>query len=127
MSETIEKTFTVTAPARLNLGNILGSVVIRPGNDGVIHVIAIKQTGSGDPKATEIEMTQEGDGTVKVTTRYPEAWWGWIIGSFPCPVDYTVEAPRGCSLKINGVSNDASAEGFEGQFDFHSVSGEIIL
>ncbi len=127
MSETIEKTFTVSSPARLNLSNIRGSVDIRPGEEGVIRVTAVKQGSSGDVKGTEIELTQEADGTVKVATHYPEAWWGWIIGSFPCPVDYTVVAPRSCSLKVNGVSNDASASGFEGEFDFHSVSGEISL
>ncbi len=127
MSETFEKTFTVTSPARLNLSNIRGSVEIRPGAEGVIHVTAVKQTGWGDPKSTEIEMTQEADGTVKVATHYPEAWWGWIIGSFPCAVEYTVEAPRSCSLKVHGVSNTATAGGFEGEFDFHSVSGEMTL
>ncbi len=127
MSESFEKTFTVSSPARLNLSNIRGSVEIRPGPEGVIHVIAAKQTGWGDPKSTEIEMTQEADGSGKVATHYPEAWWGWIIGSFPCSVDYTVEAPRNCSLKVNGVSNSAKAAGFEGEFDFHSVSGEMTL
>jgi len=127
MSETIEKTFTVSSPARLNLSNIRGSVDIRPGEDEVIRVTAVKGNGSGDPRSTEIEMTQESDGTVKVATHYPEAWWGWIIGSFPCPVEYTVQAPRNCSLKISGVSNETSAGGFEGEFDFHSVSGEMTL
>ena len=127
MSETIEKTFTVSSPARLNLSNIRGSVEIRPGEDGVIRITAVKRDGTGDPKSTEIEMVQESDGTVKVATHYPEAWWGWIIGSFPCAVDYTIQAPRACSLKVNGVSNEASAGGFEGEFDFHSVSGEMSL
>jgi len=127
MSDTIEKTFTVSSPARLNLNNIRGSVEIRPGEDGVIRVTAVKQSGSGDAKSTEVEMTQEADGSVKVTTHYPEAWWGWIIGSFPCPVEYTVQAPRNSFLKVNGVSNETSVEGFEGEFTFHSVSGEISL
>src|SRR5512140_3070789 len=127
MSETIEKTFTVSSPARLNLSNIRGSIDIRTGEDGIIKVTAIKQTGSGDPKSTEIEMVQEADGTVKVATHYPEAWWGWIIGSFPCAVEYTVQAPRNCSLKVNGVSNEPSAAGFEGEFNFHSVSGEMSV
>ncbi len=127
MSETIEKTFTVSSPARLNLSNIRGSVEIRTGEEGVIKVTAVKQTGSGDPKSTEIEMVQEADGTVKVATHYPEAWWGWLIGSFPCAVEYTVQAPRNCSLKVNGVSNETSAAGFEGEFNFHSVSGEMSV
>ncbi len=127
MSDTIEKTFNVPSPARLDLSNIRGSVEIRPGDDGVIHVTAVKRTGSGDVERTEIEFSQETEGTVKVATRFPDGGWSWMIGSFPCRVDYVVRAPRRCSLRINGVSNETSAEGFDGEFSFHSVSGEIKL
>jgi hypothetical protein len=127
MSETIEKTFTVTSPAHLKLNNIRGSVVIHPGEDGAIHVSAVKHSGSGDANNTEIEMIQDASGEVSVSTRFPEGGWRWMIGSFPCPVDYVVTAPRQCSLKINGVSNTVEAGGFEGEFSFNSVSGEIEL
>jgi DUF4097 and DUF4098 domain-containing protein YvlB len=127
MSEIIEKTFTVASPARLDLSNIRGSVEIRPGKDGIIHVSASKDTHSGDAGHTEIELFQETDGTVRVATRFPEGAWSWLFGSFPCRVDYVIQAPRKCSLKINGVSSETFAEGFEGEFAFHSVSGEISL
>ena len=127
MSDTIEKMFTVSSPARLDLSNIRGSVEIRPGEDGIIRVTATKQTGRGDAERTEIEFSQEADGTVKVATRFPEGGWGWLIGSFPCPVDYVVRAPRKCSLRLNGVSSETFAEGFEGEFSFNSVSGEMTL
>ena len=127
MSEIIEKTFTVASPARLNLSNIRGSVEIHPGEDGMIHVTATKDANTGDAKRTEIQLSQEADGTVKVATRFPEGAWSWLFGSFPCRVDYVVQAPRKCSLKINGVSSEALAEGFEGEFSFHTVSGEMTL
>jgi hypothetical protein len=127
MSEIMEKNFTVAAPARLELSNIRGSVEIQPGEEGVIRIQVTKDGNSGDAKRTEIELSQAADGTVKVATRFPEAAWSWLFGSFPCRVDYVVQAPRKCSLKINGVSNQALAEGFEGEFSFHSVSGEISL
>jgi DUF4097 and DUF4098 domain-containing protein YvlB len=127
MSEIIEKVFTVTSPARLNLTNIRGSVEVRPGEDDTIHVIATKDTNSGDAKGTRIELSQESDGTVNATTRFPEGAWSWLFGSFPCRVDYVVKAPRKCSLKINGISCEALAEGFEGEFSFQSVSGGMTL
>ncbi len=127
MSDTIEKTFIVPSSARLELSNIRGSIEIRPGDDGVIHVTATKRSSHGDAERTEIEMTQYSDGTVKVATRFPEAGWGWLIGSFPCPVDYVVQAPRLCSLKVRGVSSEAYAEGFEGELSFETVSGEVTL
>ena len=127
MSETIEKTFVASSPARLNVSNIRGSVEIHPGEESSIRVTAVKQTGFGDVKRTEVELSQEADGTVKAVTRFPDSGWGWIIGSFPCEVDYIIQAPRRCSLKINGVSSQALADGFEGEFSFNSVSGEMTL
>ena len=127
MSSTIEKTFDVSSPARLDLSNIRGSVRILAGEDGSIRVSAVKDTTRGDPQRTEIELVQQADGTVKAATRFPDAPFGWLIGSFPCPVDYEVTAPRQCSLKVRGVSNSALAEGFEGEFAFQSVSGDVNL
>ena len=127
MSEIIEKTFKVASPAHLNLANIRGSVEIRPGEDDIIHVTATKDDGSGDEKRTEIELSQDMDGTVKVATHFPDGAWSWLVGSFPCKVNYVVQTPRKSFLKINGVSSGTRAEGFEGEFSFQSISGELNL
>ncbi len=125
--DTLEKTFTVSLPARLKLSNICGSVEIRPGEDGEIHVTAVKRPHSGDAERTEIEMPQEADGRVTVVTRFPEGAWGWLFGSHPCCVDYTIRAPRQCSLTMDGVSSTLEAEGFAGEFSVNSVSGDMVL
>ena len=127
MSVSIEKTFSVSSPARLSVNNMRGSVEIHPGEEGVLLVTAVKKEHSGDEKRTEIEILQEADGTVKVATRFPDGGWNWMFGSQPCEVDYIVQAPRQCSLKLNGVSNTVLAEGFEGAVSVNSVSGEITL
>jgi DUF4097 and DUF4098 domain-containing protein YvlB len=127
MSEMVEKTFTVGTQTHLDLSNIRGSVEVLPGEDGLIRITATKDSGSGDASRTEIVLTQEVDGTVKAATRFPDGAWSWLIGSFPCKVDYVVRAPRKCSLKVNGVSSEIHAEGFVGEFSFQSVSGEMTL
>ena len=127
MSEIIEKTFMVSSPAHLNLSNIRGSVEIRPGEDGIVHVMATKDGNSGDASHTVVELRQDPDGTVRVATRFPEGAWSWLFGSFPSQVNYVVQAPRKCSLRINTVSSEIQAGGFEGEFSFHSVSGEMAL
>jgi DUF4097 and DUF4098 domain-containing protein YvlB len=109
------------------VSNMRGSVEIRPGEDGSIHVTASKDTSSGDPKGTEIELMQETDGTVRAATHFPEGAWSWVFGSFPCRVNYVVHAPRKCTLTIKGVSSTLLAEGFEGEFSFQSVSGGVTL
>jgi DUF4097 and DUF4098 domain-containing protein YvlB len=127
MSETIEKTFNVVSPASLHLSNIRGCIEIRPGQDGIIHITAAKEASTGDSQRTLIEMIQDSDGTVRAATRFPEGAWSWLFGSFPCRVDYVVQVPRKCILKINAVSSAILAGGFEGEFTFRSVSGEMDL
>jgi hypothetical protein len=127
MSEIIEKTFDVSAPAHLIVKNIRGSVEIRPGEEGVILVTAVKKAHTGDEKRTEIEITQEADGSVSAATRFPDGGWNWMFGSQPCEVDYVVKTPTKCSLKVNGVSNSVLVEGIEGETSLNSVSGEIRL
>ena len=124
-NEILEKTFSVSNSPRLVLGNIRGSVDIRPGADGAITVKAEKLVKSGDANATTIEMAQEADGTVRVKTQFWEFWLGWLFGSRPCKVNYTVTAPRNCALEVNGVSNELFVEGFEADASFKTVSGEV--
>ena len=125
--EIFEQVFQVTGPARLEVNNIRGSVDIRPGVNGVVTVKAVKQVHTGDAARTEIEMKQESDGCVKVKTRFPDFWLGWIFGSKPCEVNYIISAPRACALQVNGVSNDLFAEGFEGDATFKTVSGDMTV
>jgi hypothetical protein len=126
-AETLEKNFHVASPARLELGNIRGSVELRTGEDGVIAVTAVKQAGTGDAERTEIEMTQSSDGTVSVRTRFPEEGWTWLFGSHPCKVDYVVRAPRACALRLRGVSSSLDVRGFDGECSVETVSGAVEL
>jgi hypothetical protein len=125
--ETIEHVFKVSSPAYLKLSNISGSVDIQAGEDGVIHIQATKEARSGDQNTTSIEVSQAEDGSVSVATRTKDNDWGWIFGSHVCDVDYTVKAPRQCSLTVNGVSDTVHISGFEGSFNFKNVSGDITL
>lgn len=125
--ERLDQTFQVSQPARLEVKNICGSIEIRPGVDGQIHVSAVKQPDSGDLQRTHVEMTQEADGGLRVATHFPDGAWSWMFGSHPCCVDYGIQAPRQCSIRVNGVSNTTWIEGFEGQVEVTSVSGEITL
>lgn len=125
--ETLEKTFTVTAPTRLNLSNVRGSVEIRPGAEGVIQLTAIKRADTGDARNTEIEMEQRGDGTVVAAARFPDGWWSWLLFSKPCKVDFVVTLPREAEVKLNGVSNRVLVEGLTGKVDINTVSGDVSL
>jgi hypothetical protein len=127
-TETTEQLYSVSAPARLEIKNIRGSITVR-GVEGAnsIHITAIKHLDSGDAQRTEILMSQLPDGSVSVQTRYQEG--GWLLSllgaHWPCKVDYTVEAPADCALRVEGVSNTTLIEGLKGSLNLKSVSGEI--
>jgi hypothetical protein len=127
-TEMVEQTFAITGPARLQVGNISGSVMIQPGETGVIRVTAAKHTHTGDADRTLVEISQAADGSITANTRYSgEGALGWLFGSHPCEVDYVVKVPVECAVKVNGVSSGTSISDVRGECDVRSVSGEVTL
>jgi hypothetical protein len=122
-----EQSFEVKTPARLQVSNIRGLTEIRAGAAGVITIQARKIDGSGDLERTEIQISQESDGTVRVKTHFPETAMGWMSGNRPCKVEYRISAPADCILKVNGVLNDTRLEGFDHQCSVNAVSGDLDL
>jgi DUF4097 and DUF4098 domain-containing protein YvlB len=125
--ENIEQTFNVTSPAQLKLGNISGSVDIQTGEDGIIHVLAVRCPGNCDAEHTTIELLQAEDGSVSINTRFDEGSLNCLWGSQVCEVEYMIKAPRLCSINVNVVSSSINVKGFEGTFSFKSVSGDMSL
>ncbi len=122
--ETIEKTFQVTAPARLIISNIRGSVTIQPGEPNAIEVKAVKH-GSFDNERNKVEMTQDADGSVRVETRSNEALFGFL--SYPPKVDYTVRVPQGIHLEASCISSSLTVGDLEGVFKLKTISGDVVI
>ena len=120
--ETIEKTFQVSAPARLVISNVRGSITIQPGVEGVIAVEAVKH-GNSVSASDLINMTQDQDGTVRVETRTNEILFGLL--HFPPKVDYSVRVPQGIHLNASGISSSLNVTGLAGSFKLKTVSGDM--
>jgi len=143
MSQEIsESEFRVGVPARLLISNIRGSVVVhstsilRDGadedlaiEDGIIKVRAVKHLESGSAGHTNIEMYQEENGRVVVKTRFQEGdWLSWFFsGRKPCKVDYVIQVPETCNLKVKCVSSSVQVEGLKGDVSIKTVSGKLTL
>ena len=143
MSQEIsEREFRVGLPARLLISNIRGSVVVnstsilRDGTgqntdveEGLIKVRAVKHLESGSAEHTNIEMYQEEDGQVVVKTRFQEGdWLSWFFsGRKPCKIDYVIQVPATCDLKVKGVSSSVKVEGLAGDVSIKTVSGQLTL
>src|SRR4030042_16979 len=122
--ETIEKTFQVTAPARLIISNIRGSVTIQPGEANVIEVKAVKH-GSFDNERNKVEMTQDADGSVRIETRSNDALFGFL--SYPPKVDYAVRVPQGIHLEASCISSSLTVGDLEGVFKLKTISGDVVI
>jgi hypothetical protein len=125
--ETLEQTFHVTSPARLQVSNIRGSVDVQAAEDGIISILAVKNLDSGNADRTKIVIDQDKDGGIQVHTKYPENGAWLFKNSKPCKVDYTIRVPTTCSLSITGVSSTTAAHGVNGAVSVNSVSGSVRL
>ena len=126
-TETIERIFEVQAPAQLKVSNARGSVDIRPGDDGVISVTAVKHKSTSSLGRTQIIIEQQEDGRVVAEAKYENSITGWLGLNKPCRVDFTIRVPKNCSVKANCVSSEAVIEGLEGTIDVNGVSGDLQL
>ena len=126
-NETIEQTFDVEAPAQLKVSNVRGHIDIQPGEDGIINVTAVKHAGTGSNGSTQILIRQEDDGSVVAEAKYENSVINWFGLNKPCRVDFTIQVPQVCSVKVNSVSGSAAIDGLEGHIDVNSVSGDLNL
>jgi len=125
--ETIERTFTVGTPAQVRIANIRGQVHVQAGEDGLVHITAVKHPEDGDSGRTEVCIGQGGDGQVWAETRFHGRRWHLFGTGRPARVDYTVHVPRDCHLRVAVVSSSIHVEGLRGQIELHSVSGDMTL
>lgn len=121
---TIEKTFQVTAPARLIISNVRGSVTIQAGEAGQIEVKAIKH-GNFENGSNVIEITQDTDGSVRVETRSNDSLFGFL--SHPPKVEYNLRVPQGIHLEASCVSSTLNVSDLEGVFRLKTISGDVEL
>jgi len=109
------------------VSNVRGHVDIKPGEDEIIHITAIKHKGSGLNGNTQIIIEQEEDGLVVAEARYDKSVTNWFGLNKPSQVDFTIQVPKACSVKVNCVSSSAVVEGLEGDIDINCVSGDLEL
>jgi len=126
-TENFEHTFEVAAPAYLKVSNVRGSVDVRPGEDGIISVTAVKHQGSISNSQTIINIEQQDDGTVIAEAKHENSIANWFGLNKPCKVDFTIQVPKNCSVKANCVSCNAVIQGLEGDIDVNNVSGDMKL
>jgi hypothetical protein len=126
-TETFEQTFEVETPARLKVSNVRGQVDVKPGEDGIIRITAVKHKAAALNGNTQIIIEQQEDGQVIAEAKFDQSIANWFGLNKPCQVDFTIQVPRACSVKVNCVSSSTAIEGLEGDIDVNCVSGNLQL
>ncbi len=124
-----EQSYAVAGTARLSVRNIRGTVTIQSADSAsdepaIVRVLAVKRAATGDAERTQVAIEQLADGAVSAETRIADRHG---FGIEPCVVDYTISAPRSCSVQVKSVSGDVVVQGFAGEFSVESVSGGVSL
>lgn len=123
--DTHEHIFDVESPAKLNIKNIRGSIIIKSGDDNQIKVNATKYLDTGNPDDTTVEISQLETGEIRVITRYDHS--GFLRFSRSCKVEYVIFTPKDCSIRLKTVSGAAIIEGIQGNLFLNSASGTIDI
>ena len=125
-TEIIEKSFDVSTPAELVVKNIRGKTTVRPGTADVIQVKATMYMDDGDPDLTELSITKDADGRVKVFVHLPETFFG-IRHRRPLRIDFDIQAPAQTNITAKVVSGSLDISGFDGRMDLNTVSGSMLV
>jgi len=125
--ETIEQKFDVSEKPHLRLSNIRGSIEIVSGDESVVEVKAVKHLRSGNHENTEVIIECEKDDHIYVKTEFDKSLMNWFGMNKPCKVEYRVQVPKNCDLRVSGVTCGISVKNISGNIDITSVSGGLDL
>ena len=126
-TESYEKSFTVSENPIIEVGHIRGKIHIFPGEDGIVHVTAVKHLNTGSPERTQVIIEQNEAGDVIIQAKYDKGLTGFM--SFlrePCKIDFTITVPKTCQLSVKTVSGEAELQGLAGKTHVGSVSGALV-
>jgi hypothetical protein len=114
-TETIRE-FQVGVRPELTLGNLhAGNVSVQGHDQQVIRVRATKFGSLKQRDEPPFEATQEGSSLrIRPKGRYSGA-----------PVDYRIEVPRDCTVRIKGINTDVQVEGTRAEVQLETVEGDI--
>ena len=130
--DTIEKSFSVSARARLIVHNVDGQTRVTASAPSRIQVKAVKEVrGASDSEEAraaaarvEVRIEQVGD-RVEVEARHPKDV-SFLRRRPQVLVHFEVTAPVAADLEIHAVDGEVNAEGFEGHIDLSTVDGQLI-
>ena len=116
--ERIEETFEVGDVPSLDVTNFAGSVTIRPGEEGVVRVVATKKAPSRSRlERIEVSMTEK-DGRVVIESEQPAP-------RSNVSVDLEITAPAGSRVDVDIGAGEVDVRDITGRIDVHNGAGTV--
>jgi len=130
-TETLEKTFSVTAPASLSLNVNVGDVIIQTGDAQEIHIYGVKQVWGPNSRQAEqylndfeVQLGQTASGDVEIETEMPLS----LRRVRQAPhIDLEITVPRDTQLDLNINVGEIEVTGVQGKFEIQADVGDVTL
>ena len=125
VTETVSKSFPLTASGSIHLDNVNGDIEIIAWDKAEVSVVAEKK-GKSDDDLRRISLEIDSSpGRLSIKTKYARKS-GWFSGSVNASVRYKLMVPAGARLqKIDTVNSDITVTGVRGVVDLDTVNGSI--
>jgi hypothetical protein len=116
------QTFQVAEHPRLVINNVVGTISIRRGEQGIVTVAGTKRArGIGiSPEKMQVGYDLRGN-TLAISTRV--IWSLLQLGMRK--IDLEISVPAGCDIRLNNGSGNVALQGITGEIKLQTGSGRI--
>jgi hypothetical protein len=116
----IEKTFVVGDVPKLRVNSFAGRISVRAGQDGTVHVVAVKKAGNqSNLNRITVNMSEQG-GVVVISAKVSPL-------TSNASVDLEIVAPAGSRLVLDTGAGAIDVRGMTGPIDVKSGAGQVDL
>lgn len=124
----IEERFPVGPRPQLTVSNVSGQISVRAGADSEIVMRATKHGSMRATENTYIDRGQSGNRVnIQTKSRREHERGMFNFGRNLGSVDYDIEVPRSCEVRVKAVSADVRIDGTGAPVGVRTVSGNIVV
>ena len=127
--ERLEQTFEVGAAPVLDIQNFAGSVNVRPGASGVVHIVAAKKAGTQRSlDRIKITVSEQGGGLLIRSRVSPPVSNASVELEITAPADTRLNVDTGAgAVDVRGITGPISVDSGAGQVDLRGARGPVVV
>jgi Putative adhesin len=129
-SATWQKTYTLDANGRVEIGNINGRIRAEPAEGNTVEIVATKKARGATPEQAKASLERATiaetvtSGHVKVETKVTRMT-GIVINGGNLQVEYTVKIPAGAEARLTTTNGGITVTGLKGRVFAETTNGGV--